>query len=459
MAAAVALLSVAALLGALAVTPPSVVTAFGQDLALGAVSPTALRGVSGPGQADLFGEGPVDTTVVFEGPIRPRLVWTRFNRNDAASQFIQTTDSGGRPTLRTSELGSLLADGWIAYLGRLVLVAGALGGGLYLVGIGLTALVASGALTLTSARDRLAQVSALSDLIGTARLAPPPAPSGPTRSDVDVVVVGDSTAAGVGNGDLVRPSSLDTTCGRSRDAYAQVLQSATGHRVLNLACSSATLDSGVLGAQVEGTVVVPPQIGVLKAITSVRTVILSVGANDVGWSDFLQLCYALTRCDDTASEQLFRSRLDTFRLQYAQLLEQLSALPSRPQVLVTDYYDPFGTTFDCAALSEPNEVDSLPAGAGFAADPGGIDQEEKVRRKVDPLRSELAAINTVLAQGAEAFGFVAVHPSFDGHALCSDQPWVQGLRDRYAFHPNAAGELAIAAALLPHLAGLVPSSG
>jgi hypothetical protein len=47
-----------------------------------------------------------------------------------------------------------------------------------------------------------------------------------------------------------------------------------------------------------------------------------------------------------------------------------------------------------------------------------------------------------------------VQPGFAGHALCDDQPWVQGLSDRYPFHPTAAGEVAIAAAQLPQLATL-----
>ena len=44
-------------------------------------------------------------------------------------------------------------------------------------------------------------------------------------------------------------------------------------------------------------------------------------------------------------------------------------------------------------------------------------------------------------------------PQFDGHELCTDQPWVQGMRDPAPFHPTAAGELAITAAILPQLPG------
>jgi lysophospholipase L1-like esterase len=363
-----------------------------------------------------------------------------------------------------------------------VLLAGTLGAAFYLISVGVVALLrrappprsrrrhavliglsvglpcalalAAGGLTADAARRQLSQVSTLSDLIGTSRLTVPPAATGQQRADVDVVVMGDSTAAGVGNASLAEPSRLDTICGRSADAYAAVLQSATGLRVLNLACSSATLPYGVLGRQTEADGTVPPQLGVLKSMVGVRAVVLSVGANDVGWSDFLQYCYAFARCDDQASEQLFRTRLDTFRLQYAQLLQQLSALPSRPAVVVTGYYDPFGSRFDCPALTAPSSAGSTP-GDGFAATPGQDDQAERISVKIDPLRAHAAALNEVLAQGAHAFQFAFVQPSFAGHALCDPQSWVQGLAERYPFHPDAAGELAIAAVQLPQLAPLI----
>jgi lysophospholipase L1-like esterase len=482
---ALLVLGAVALVIALAVTPPVQVATFGQIVEVGAVVPSVRLGISGPGQADLFGEGPVSTVQQFDGPIRPRIVWKSFNRNDAAGQFIQSTSDNGTRTLQTgsAEVGAQLAQGWLTYFVRLIVVAAAIGAALYLVVLGGIAIarpeqlhgkrarrqllllglsvvaavivtVGSAALTLLSARSQLSNISTLADLTGTARLVPAPAAIGPPRSGVDVVVIGDSTAAGVGNTPLADPTPLDQTCGRSSDAYAVVLQSATGLKVTNLACSSATLTRGVFGPQIEGKVTVPPQLGVLKSITSVRAVIVSVGANDMGWSDFLQYCYGLTRCDDQASDSLFQSRLDAFRLQYAQLLQQLAALPSHPEVIVTGYYDPFGDTFDCPALQDPGSAAGQPAGFGFAADPGRDNQAEKVAQKIDPLRSELTQMNAVLQEGADAFGFTSVVPHFDGHALCSVQPWVQGLSARYPFHPNAAGELAIAAAQLSHLAAI-----
>lgn len=451
-------LGVLSMLAAAALTPPVQVTVFGQDIQMGAVAPSLPGALSGPGVAELFGEGPIETVQQFDGPLRPRIVWQRFNPDAAAGAFIQTTTADGRPTLgldRTT-IGATLAEGWLAFLARLLAVSGIVGALTYLAAVMVT--LAAAGLTVASARAQLGGVSTLADLTGTAPLVTPPTASGPTRSDVEVAVIGDSTAAGVGNAPIADPTDADIACERSSDAYAQVLQSATGWRVENLACASATIDQGLLGAQPDRRPVVPPpQVGVLKSITSLRTVVVSIGANDIGWSDFLTYCYGLTRCDDQATQQLILSRLDTFRLQYAQLLQQLSALPGRPEVLISGYYDPFGETFDCPALRDPDAPEVLPDGYGFAERPGGPDQQTMVLRKVEPLRSILAQLNTVLQQGAEAFGFTSVTPSFRGHELCSDQPWVQGMSDPYPFHPRAAGELAIAAALLPHAVGVTPT--
>jgi lysophospholipase L1-like esterase len=482
-------LGVLSMLAATALTPPVPVTVFGQDVQIGAVAPSLSGAVSGPGVAELFGEGPIQTVQQFDGPLRPRIVWQRFNPDAAAGAFIQTTSPDGRPMLGvdTTAIGETLAKGWLAFLARLVVVAGILGALTYLVavtavgavrgarwrqqharrpvrpvlGAALAAVMvtlAAAGLTVASARAQLGGVSTLADLTGTAPLVAPPTAAGPIRSDIEVAVIGDSTAAGVGNAPIAGPTDADIACERSSDAYAQVLQSATGWRVESLACASATIDQGLLGAQPDRRPVVPPpQVGVLKSITSLRTVVVSIGANDIGWSDFLRYCYGLNRCDDQATQQLMLSRLDTFRLQYAQLLQQLSALPSRPQVLITGYYDPFGERFDCPALRDPDAPEVPPTGYGFAQVPGGPDQQTMVQRKIEPLRSTLAQLNSVLQQGATAFGFTSVTPSFRGHELCSDQPWVQGMSDPYPFHPRAAGELAIAAALLPHVVGVTPT--
>ena len=484
-------LALVAMVVALAITPRVPVTVFGQVVEVGAVRPSLSLGLSGPGEADLFGEGTVDTVQHFDGPIRPRIVWQRFNRNDDASQFIQSTSSGGRRVVRTGSqaVGAALSDGWSVYFRRLIVVAGLVGGGLYLFGVGVLTLLAGHerrhrsrrrhlawlgaaiassllvtagftALTVVTAVRQLGDVRSLSDLVGTSNVAPVPVTVGTPRTDIDAVVIGDSTAAGIGNASLAKPTRQDTACRRSSDAYAVALQSTSGLRVLNLACSSATIAAGLLGPQTTRGVTLPPQVGVLQSIASVSLVVVSVGANDAGWSDFLSYCYGLPRCDDQASDSLFQSRLDGFKIQYAQLLQQLADLPSHPAVIINEYYDPFGTTFDCADLKDPKARAGGPTGYGFGADPGldeqatKDNQADKVKAKIEPLRSELRRLNSVLEQGASAFGFTAVQPRFDGHGLCADQSWVQGMNDPAPFHPRAAGELAIAAADLPYVSAL-----
>lgn len=472
---------------ALALTPAASVSAFGQDLRLGAVAPQSLRGWSGPGQADLFGEGPIETALTFPGPIRPRLVWQRFERDPAAAEFVQLSPQAG-PSFRTAELGDRLARGWSVYLVRLVLAAGViaallrlvaygvgavLGGPItnvdhptrssvsqvvaaFVAGVALAALSASA--TLLSARDQLAGVASLADITGRAPLVPAPVPAAPEHRDVRLAVIGDSTAAGVGNTDLSDPTEEDRLCGRSKDAYAAVLASALQVQTANLSCSSATLEAGLLGPQPQERTSVPAQVGALAGLPRLDAVVVSVGANDVDWADALRLCYGLERCDDQFSQRYFDSLIDGFRIRYAELLAQLSELPTGPRVVVVQYYDPFGDEFGCPSLRDPDAPAQPPPAYGFGPDESH-DARTQLARKIDPLRSRLEELNTVLAQGADAFGFATVRPAFDGHALCADQAWVQGMSARYPFHPNAAGELAIAAALLPQLADIAADRG
>ena len=259
-------------------------------------------------------------------------------------------------------------------------------------------------------------------------------------------MIGDSTAAGDGNALVAHPSGEDTACRRSRDAYAQDLQAVITSRVLNLACSSATIAHGLLGPQSTRGMTLLPQVSRLKALSSESAVVVSIGANDVGWSDFLYYCAMAQQCDDRASQQLFQSRLDRFKVQYAQLLQQLADLPTHPTVIVNEYYDPFGPSIACLE-PHPSPSPTGPAGPSTtSAEPSPTSGPTSSTRT---LSSDLTKLNTVLAQGARAFHDLVARPDFTGHTLCSHQPWVQGLTQPAPFHPTAAGELAIAAADLP----------
>jgi hypothetical protein len=255
---------------------------------------------------------------------------------------------------------------------------------------------------------------------------------------VQAVVIGDSTAAAVGNPLPANASALDRACGRSSESYADDLAVVNNWNVLNLACSGATIANGLLGAQVltDGQVA-PPQLIEAERATRAKVIIVSVGADDVEWSIMTRLCVASAVCNDKVSAAFFNAEISAFTDSYYQLLGDLAELPGNPAVLVNQYYSPFGTDIGCLSRY------------GFTA------AKEKV------LLSRLGQLNNVLAQGAQTFGFGVTDPPFTGHELCTTDPYVQGPGDPAPLHPTAAGELAIALAdqqVLPKVEGLVPAS-
>jgi hypothetical protein len=193
--------------------------------------------------------------------------------------------------------------------------------------------------------------------------------------------------------------------------------------VENLACGSATINDGLLGVQGLGNgQIAAPQFSLASEATHARLIIVSVGADDLQWSVMTRLCAASSACNDKISGAYFSQLLGSFTRAYYELLSELDNLPWHPAVLVNEYYSPFGTSLGCMA-----QYGMTPA-------------------KARDLISRLDQLNTVLAQGAEAFGFGIAQPRFTGHELCTPDPYVQGPSDPAPMHPNASGELAIALA-------------
>src|SRR5699024_8857873 len=96
--------------------------------------------------------------------------------------------------------------------------------------------------------------------------------------------------------------------------------------------------------------------------------------------------------------------------------------PNHPVVIINQYYDPLVGDTDCLQDDGLSEA------------------------KKQTLRADLSALNDLLEQAADTARFRVAKPDFDGHGLCSDQPYVQGLDDPAPFHPTASGQLAIALA-------------
>lgn len=419
---------------ALLVTPAQSVSSAGQTIRVGATSPDLS--LSGPGELDLFGQS-VPTTLRFNGLIRPRLELTRITIDDQLSQFVQASSKRSNTQ---SALSAGLVGGWERYFLWQSLVTGGFAVLLLLaysgirhythrrmfkvVAVGTLIAVAANvgavALFATGTPAALRQVKSLGDLVGTLPVGPPPRAAGASLPGVQAVVIGDSTAAAIGNPLPSHPTPQDTACGRSADSYAADLALVNTWNVLNLACSGATVPTGILGSQSTGGQVLPPQISVLEQANRASVVVVSVGANDVKWVATAALCVLAAACDDQATTAYFQSNLADFTSNFYDLLRDLAALPQHPRVLINTYFNPFGANVKCLSSN------------GFTS------------VKTTALSARLATLNTVLTQGAQTFGFIAVHPSFAGHELCTSQPYVQGLHDAAPLHPTAAGELAIA---------------
>lgn len=432
-AAVTVVVAVAAIALSLWITPMQEVSAAGQTIQVGVTAPS--WDLSGPGELDLFGQS-IPTTLHFVGPVRPRLALTHITLSEQLNQLTASS-----PSAAAHSLEHALVRGWKHFFIWQIVIAGlisivlfgALAGWLrrgwrrtlvmLAVGLVVTEALNVGAIMITAytAPDKFSKVRSLQDLVGGT--PPPPIEAVPTRSGPigNVVVVGDSTAAGLGNRPLRGGTPDDKACGRSQDAFAVDLASANAWQVTNLACSGATIRSGLLGPQQTGERTQPAQLD-SPAVAKADVLIISIGANDLHWSDMLRLCAISTSCSNNAEEAYFQQQLAGFSRDYLQLLGQLQLLSQHPAVLVNLYYNPLTGNLDC--LSDK-----------------GVTAEKK-----ESMETDLGAMNKILASGAEAAGFTVATPDFSGHGICSAQPYVQGLADPAPFHPTPSGELAIALA-------------
>jgi lysophospholipase L1-like esterase len=430
------LVAAAAIALALVVTPLQDTTVAGEEIGVGAAAPTLS--LSGPGEVDLFGQR-LPTTLDFAGPVRPRLALAHITLDrQLASMF---DPAHGALPARVA-IGQALAAAWTRYFvweacitgAAALLLTGALCGWarfrlrktlvLLAMGLALAEVADLGGIMVTAytAPARLALVGSLTGLVGQAPLPTVAKLSGPEKDKVQAVVLGDSTAAALGNPLVAHATAQDHACRRSVDAYAADLASVNDWDVVNLACSGATIQDGILGPQQAGSATVPAQLAQARQAANAKLVIVSIGANDVGWSGLIGLCAAAQSCADSASTAYFQQHLNTFASQYDQLLEQLATLPAHPRVLINLYYNPFDASRSCLS--------------GHGLDPA----------KEQTLAKLLDALNQVLSNGAAAASDTAVQPDFTGHALCDADPYVQGVGSPAPFHPTAAGELAIALA-------------
>jgi hypothetical protein len=455
-----------------ALTPAQGIVAFGQHITVGARPPDLS--VAGPAQLVQVGNTALDIDRVHVyGPLRPQLTMGPVQRNaEAAAVF----DPVAGPQAR-AEAADAVTNGFLTWyvLGGLMLVAFTLASAAGAAGIrtlvvlrrqsrsaadfggrghaplheifsycaraarrmtvialvtSVLAWLVSGGLAFAGSVQGLRGVTSLAQLVGAYHLSPDPV--GPPITGYDGAVIGDSRAARLGGPPVPDPSPTDVACQRSTDSLAAEIGHLLPARVLNLACPSATITSGLRGPQDRGGFSVPPQVGVLKQVQDLRFVVVVIGPNDVGWTDFLQYCFGVEDCSDRLTQGEFDYRLAAFDRVYGDLLIDLNELPGSPQIIVMTSYGAFPPDADCA----DTRAEGHP----------GLNPD-----KIELLNERNEQLNDVLVAGAEKYGFAVAHPEL--RLLCEQGtdglgPDIQGMDAPFPFHPTGIGSLRMASSVV-----------
>jgi lysophospholipase L1-like esterase len=318
-------------------------------------------------------------------------------------------------------------------------------------------------------------------------LGQPTSSPSPPPTKRNLVVLGDSVAAGEGinygfawnsyTQKWVRtaptnPSWTDTTvakgqndqvCHQSGFAYGDYFWS-ENYTVYNMACTSASAMNGVLNDEVFRnsenlvTAVARYQLGgFCDGCTSPSptydghnpdVVVLTLGADDIYFSDWLTNCYVgncINANADGQVDSLISAAGDNLMLVLQAIRDHATATGhSIPHVYLTGYYNPFPDIYPT------NPCDDLNPVATFSINPD----------EVDWLRKKLLKINGAISLDAGRFDnvtyvdiykvmqFSATNPD---HTFCSGEPWVYGAsvltpsdpKNPAPYHPTPMGQSAI----------------
>ncbi len=267
-------------------------------------------------------------------------------------------------------------------------------------------------------------LTALLSLVALVAVGVPAAEA--TAGPVKVVSLGDSFAAG----STLDPAYSETVCDRSSLSYPYLLKKFSQSPMVDVACGGATT-SDLFGPQVVNGTSVPAQI--LAVSSSAKVVTLTIGGNDVGFSQLAWcLANALTISDPTMQAiaesaclqplsipGAFSTELYGMAQRLTAALLAIQAKAPEAQIFVSDYPIILGLAADGTCPEIPQVPASLvgtidAANAQVNATIGGV---------------------VAAAAGAVHVTFVDVAPSFAGHGLCSTTPLINGL-----LHPTAQGQ-------------------
>ncbi|MEU9118838.1 SGNH/GDSL hydrolase family protein [Streptomyces sp. NPDC048506] len=260
-------------------------------------------------------------------------------------------------------------------------------------------------------------------------------PTGTGTGTGKFVALGDSYAAGAGV-----PGQSAGLCLRSDHNYGHLVAAALApSSYTDVTCAGAKVSALTTSQTDLGIVVNGPQLDAVTPDTSLVTLTLggnNLGTSDVGFVDVVVTCTALaltnpfgSPCRDHYGDTLGK-RLDSAAEQLTDGLRKLSAKAPRAKVVVVGY--------PAVLPDDPKQcLGKMPVTTG----------------DLRFLRSVMGDLNDKVARSATAAGatYVDTLGPTKGHDACSSSRWIEGLlptSPAAPLHPNAAGERAIADAVL-----------
>lgn len=305
-----------------------------------------------------------------------------------------------------------------------------------------------------------------------------------------VVALGDSVAAGEGARDGYvyrdrvllplwstsgRPARPETACGRSNGAYGVHVARALDAELTNLACSGASFEQGIeLDARFDAA---RPDL-----------VLVTAGANSVDFERAYAYCVLAARgVSESDAEQVVRSSSVEDAIETAIELGARRILGDGPSagpssctadnpgayleetvldradevgrdaralaVAILARGEELGTVPEIVFTTYPDPLPEAPVTFARCPDGAGLGSDELAY-----MHDLFATLNGALRDALDDVPSVRVvdpDPAFGGHRWCDRDPWVHGPSilvtdpsSRAPFHPTAAGQRAIADAVL-----------
>jgi lysophospholipase L1-like esterase len=246
-----------------------------------------------------------------------------------------------------------------------------------------------------------------------------PAPSGQTHTG-GYVALGDSFTANSYHG----PSASGNGCDQSGRNQPHVVQARMGYATfVDASCDGATTNDILNNGNGD-------QAQIAFVNSSTRLVTLSIGGNDIGFSDIVKNCtldyltFGGCKADYVSgTTDEISNRIAATAPKVAQVLATVQSRAPQAQIFVYGYPTlvPMSGTSSCTGLT-------LSSG------------------DIPYLRSKQAELETMLRAKAQAAGarFIDVYGPSAGHDPCASSAWVARVIDLPPVHPTGAGVDALA---------------